>query len=104
MRLVPRSDLATCAILGISEKRCFTWLVAALLSIALCERLCWRVTRRGPCDTCRARRGHNLDPIRPTKPARIPRERTSDREGPGSRRQVCLLYTSDAADDLLCVD
>src|ERR1700722_19706052 len=38
MRLVPRSDLATCAILGISEKRCFTWLVATLLSIALCGR------------------------------------------------------------------
>jgi hypothetical protein len=30
--------LATCGILGISEKRCFTWLVATLLSIALCNR------------------------------------------------------------------
>src|SRR5258708_34243532 len=53
MRLVPRSDLATCAILGISEKRCFTWLVAALLSIALCWRAVAVVTWRRPCDTSR---------------------------------------------------
>jgi hypothetical protein len=30
--------LATWGILGILEKRCFTWLVATLLSIALCAR------------------------------------------------------------------
>src|SRR6201994_2114465 len=52
MRLVPRSDLATCGILGISEKRCFTWLVEALLSIAALQDTDSRVTRPGPCDTC----------------------------------------------------
>src|SRR3981081_4180963 len=52
MRLVPRSDLATCGILGISEKRCFTWLVATLLSIAHCAHLDGEVTPRGACDTC----------------------------------------------------
>jgi hypothetical protein len=31
--------LATGGILGIFEKRCFTWLVAAPLSIALCGSL-----------------------------------------------------------------
>src|ERR1700694_540988 len=51
MRLVPRSDLATCGILGISEKRCFTWLVATLLSIAHCAHLDGEVTPRGPCDS-----------------------------------------------------
>src|SRR6202165_660315 len=49
MRLVPRSDLATCGILGISEKRCFTWLVATLLSIAHCAHLDGEVT---PCSSC----------------------------------------------------
>src|SRR3977135_4183068 len=52
MRLVPRSDLATCGILGISEKRCFTCLVATLLSIAHCAHLDGEVTPRGPCVTC----------------------------------------------------
>src|ERR1700722_3003511 len=56
MRLVPRSDLATCGILGISEKRCFTWLVAALLSIALCGRLPPRDAARPICYVPRAQR------------------------------------------------
>ncbi len=30
------------------------------------------MTPGGPCDTCRPRRGHNLDPIRPPHAARIP--------------------------------
>src|SRR6202012_5193746 len=49
MRLVPRSDLATCGILGISEKRCFTWLVATPLSIALCGTRCRRDVARPMC-------------------------------------------------------
>src|ERR1700754_4498102 len=52
MRLVPSSDLATCGILGISEKRCFTWLVATLLSIARYTRVEGGVTPRRPCGTC----------------------------------------------------
>ena len=88
MRLVPRSDLATCGILGISEKRCFTWLVARPLSIALCAHLARRVTRCAPCDTCRDARGHNLDPFRRPDPAGSPFQRSLDRESPCSRRQV----------------
>src|ERR1043166_9669779 len=54
MRLVPRSDLATCGILGMSEKRCFTWLVETPLSIALCAGKTAPVTPRGCRATCAA--------------------------------------------------
>ena len=65
MRLVPRSDLATCGIPGILEKRCFTWLVARAAVNSALRKPDGRVTPPGPCDTCRPRRGHNLDPFRP---------------------------------------
>src|ERR1700688_2009288 len=52
MRLVPRSDLATCGIPRMSEKRCFTWLVAAPLSIALLRKKDRPVTAPYPCGTC----------------------------------------------------
>src|SRR5947209_9620912 len=87
MRLVPRSDLATCGILGMSEKRCFSWLVVAPLSIAVCAHFHGRVTRWRLCDTCRAR-GHNLGPFRPSEPNGGAFQRPLDRESARSRRQV----------------
>src|SRR5580692_168415 len=53
MRLVPRSDLATAESQGCSEKRCFTWLVEAPLSIAAAIHYGGRVTGAFRCGTCR---------------------------------------------------
>src|ERR1700761_4871224 len=94
MRLVPRSDLATCESWEFFEKRCFTWLVEGPLSIGALRDTDSRVTRWVPCDTCRPLRGHNLDPFRPPRhakdPAGGPLQRSPDRESAGARRQVDL--------------
>src|SRR3982751_3382076 len=97
MRLVPRSDLATCGILGILEKRCFTWLVATPLSIALCAYLLRRDA--APARLSSRRIGeHNLDAFSsarrsvrcPTAAARSAHWRGARWKGPGTRRQVDL--------------
>ena len=92
MRLVPRSDLATCGSWEFFEKRCFTWLVEGLLSIALFSAFGRRRSDALGCMCyCRAARKdtiltHSAAP----SPPRIPRQRPAERQGPGARGQVDL--------------
>ena len=68
MRLVPRSDLATCGILGIFRKTVLHLASCRAAVNSALREFAGGVTPRGPCDTCRRRRGHNLDPFRPRRP------------------------------------